>query len=119
MRSWVTSIQSLTPTSVPTADLISSKPSNTRIWLTWLVVGSSEHHGRNAIGNDEFGVRHRHDLGDAGARCDLQQGRLAARKTDHSHLGHDKVDRPGRSQWQVAFGDDLGLALGRMLHGDD
>src|SRR5436190_5083102 len=61
MRSCVTSIQSLTPTSVPTAAFSSSNPLNIRIVLGLVF---SELHFRNLVRNGELGLCHRQDLGD-------------------------------------------------------
>src|SRR6476646_2622766 len=68
IRSCETSIQSLTPISVPTADLISLKSLNIRMPCTW-----SDLHFRDGVGNDEFGFRYRHDLGDTNTRRGFQQ----------------------------------------------
>src|SRR6476646_11294398 len=112
MRSCVTSSQSLTPISVPIADLNSLKSLNIRI-----VSPRSDLHFRNHVGNDELGFRDRHDLGDADTGRGLQQGRLAVGEGDDPNLGHDQVHRPGRGQWQRALGDDLRFALRGVLHG--
>src|SRR5882724_12222493 len=102
MRSWVTSIQSLAPISVPTADLISLKSLNIRMLIT-----CSELHFRDDVGNDEFGVRNRHHFADADARCGFQQGRLAVGEGDDRHVGHDQIHGSRRRQRQGAFGDNL------------
>src|SRR3954466_7746953 len=114
IRSCVTSIQSLTPISVPTADLMSVKSSNTRMAATL-----SELHFRNVVGNEEAGLCHRHNLADADTRRGFKQCGPAAGKADYRHVGHDKVDLPRRGQWQVALLDDLRFSLGRVLHGND
>ena len=44
---------------------------------------------------------------------------LPSGKADHRHVGHDEIDRPRRGQRQGALRDDLGFALGGVLHGDD
>src|SRR5579871_1588199 len=70
MRSWVISNHSLTPTSVPTADLISSNPLNIRISDCSEAV--SDLHLRNVIRNREFGFGHRHHFRNAHARRGFQ-----------------------------------------------
>src|SRR3954451_7494455 len=91
IRSCVTSIQSLAPISVPTADLISLKSPNIRMSITW-----SDDHFRDMVWNDEVGVRHRHDFADRDARRGLKQRRLAAGKADHRHVGDDQAHGPHR-----------------------
>src|SRR4051812_2341718 len=91
IRSCETSIQSLAPISVPTADLISLKSLNIRMFVTW-----SDLHFGHVVGNDELGVRYGHDLGDADIRRGFQQGRLAVGKSDDSHIRHDQAHRPCR-----------------------
>src|ERR1700756_2726272 len=103
MRSWVISIQSLTPISEPAADLISSKPLKIRISASRAL----ELHFRDVVRNDEVGRRQRHHLTDADARGPLKQGRLAVGETDDGHIGHDEVHRPDRCQRQTASRDYL------------
>ena len=55
--------------------------------------------------------------GDAGRG--FEQGRAAARKSDHRQLGDNQIDRAHRGQRQRALLDDLGLALRGVLHGHD
>src|SRR5438309_6260369 len=86
MRSCVTSTQSLTPISVPTADLISLKPLNIRMFVTW-----SDLHFPDGVGNDELCFRDRHDLADADTRCSFQQGRSTLGESDDSHVRHDQI----------------------------
>src|SRR6478752_1655164 len=116
MRSCVTSIQSLTPTSVPTAALSSSNPLSTRMSVDppW-----SELHFRDIVRNRELGFRYGKHLGDFQAGRRFHERGFAAGKGDHGHIRHDEIDRPRRCQGQVALGYDLGLALGGVLHGDD
>src|ERR1700754_4467890 len=95
MRFCVTSIQSLTPASVPTAAFSSSNPLNTRM-ATRLVF--LKLHFRNLVRNGELGLGHCQHLGDGDAGRRLLQRRLAAGKGYHRHIGHDEVDRPRRSQ---------------------
>src|SRR4051812_49519507 len=66
IRCCVTSIQSLAPISVPTADLISVKSLKIRMFL------ASKFHFRDPVGNGEFGFRDRHDLADTDARRGFQ-----------------------------------------------
>src|SRR5216683_5702034 len=68
IRSCETSIQSLAPISVPTADLISLKSLNIRMCVTW-----SDLHFGDGVGNDEIRFRYGHNLGDADARRGFQQ----------------------------------------------
>src|SRR5712671_5027611 len=53
IRSCETSIQSLAPISVPTADLNSLKSLNIRTFVTW-----SDLHFRDYVGDHELGFRH-------------------------------------------------------------
>src|SRR6476620_9899295 len=92
IRSWVISIQSLTPTSVPTAALSSSNPLNIR--MTSIHVRVLEFHFWDLVWNGEIGLGHRQNLGNRHARRRLQQGRLAAGKNDDRKFSHDEVDRP-------------------------
>src|SRR5580692_2766563 len=94
MRSWVTSIQSLTPTSVPTADLISSNPLNTRMYAS--SGSASDLHFRDFVRDSELGRRHRDHLRDADARRGFHQRKLAALKAHHCHVGDDQIDPPRR-----------------------
>src|SRR5439155_9977690 len=114
IRSCEISIQSLTPISEPTADLVSLKSLNIRMFVAW-----SDLHFGDGVGNDEFGFRYGHDLRDADTRCRFQQGRSTLGETDHSHISHDQTHRSCRRQRQRAFGDDLRFSLRSVLHGDD
>src|SRR5437762_10740135 len=91
IRSCETSIQSLAPISVPRADLISLKSLNIRMFVTW-----SDLHFGDGVGNDEFGIRYGHDLGDADTRRGFQQGRSTLGKSDDGHVSHDQTYRPCR-----------------------
>src|SRR3954449_6630578 len=86
MRSCVTSIQSLTPTSVPTAAFSSSNPLNIRMTprLAFLKL-----HFRNLVRNREFGLSHRQHLGDGDAGRRLLQRCSAAGKGDDRHIRDD------------------------------
>src|SRR5579863_8022714 len=94
MRSWVISIQSLVPTSVPTADLISSKPLNTRMYAS--SGSTSDLHFRDFVRDSEFGCRYRDHLCDADARRGFHQRNLTTLKAHHRHVGDDQIDRPSR-----------------------
>ena len=85
MRSCVTSIQSLTPTSVPTAALSRMVSIHVRVL---------EFHLWDLVRNGEIGLSYRQNLGNGHARRGLLQGRLAAGKNDDRKFGHDEVDRP-------------------------
>src|SRR3981081_4308345 len=97
-RSWLTSIQSLTPTSVPTAALISSNPLNIRMvtYSGWLSHRASDFHLRNFVRNGELGFLDSHHLRDAAAGRRLQQRDSASVEADHRHVGHDQIHRPLR-----------------------
>ena len=117
MRSCVTSIQSLTPISVPTAALSSSNPLNIRMASIRVRVQSFISGTLSGTASSASVTARTSATRDAGRR--LQQRRLAAGKGDDRHFGHDEIDRPRRGQRQVALGDDLGFALRGVLHGDD
>src|SRR5260370_42169435 len=72
MRSWVTSIQSLAPISVPTADLIWFKSLNIRMSVT-----CSDLHFRDLVGKEEFGFPDTNHLAYTDARRGLQTGAIA------------------------------------------
>src|SRR4029078_6290204 len=89
IRSCETSIQSLTPISVPTADLISLKSLKIRMMVAW-----SDFHFRDRVGDGELRFCHGHDFGDADTRRRFQQDRLAVGEHDDSHVSHDHAHRP-------------------------
>src|SRR5260221_5418511 len=70
MRSWVTSIHSLAPTSVPIAALNSLKSLKMRIARPRALVGSDFHLG-NVGWDEQVRFRYCHDLGDGDARRGL------------------------------------------------
>src|SRR5260221_5755091 len=121
MRSWVISIHSLAPTSVPAAALISSNPLNIRMvtYSGWLSRRVSDFHFRNLVRNGELGFRDSHHLRDADARRRLQQRDSAGVAADYRHLRHDQIHRPLPWQRQSALLDDLPLALWTLLHSSD
>src|ERR1700751_193601 len=107
MRSCVISIQSLAPTSVPIAALISSKPLNIRMVICSGSRVASDLHFRNLVRYRQLGLRHRKHFRDADAGRGFDQRDLAADKADDRHVGDDKIDWPLRGERQAAFAHDL------------
>src|SRR5271157_2734799 len=94
MRSWLISSQSLTPTSAPTADLISLKSEKPRIPRLRPCLLHSNFHFRNSVRNIEFGLGIGPDVGKAYAGRALQKGCAAIQKADHRQVGNHEIDRP-------------------------
>src|SRR5579883_2002818 len=97
IRSWVISSHSLTPTSVPTADLSSFKSENTRMRRLRLSL-RSELHFWNVVRDIQLGLGVGPDVGNADARRALQKRRTTVCKPDHCKVGNHKIDRPRRGE---------------------
>src|SRR5437762_13155944 len=115
MRSWVTSIHSLAPTSLPTAALNSLKSLKMRMSDPRTGRCGSDLHFRNLGWNEQIRFRHGHYLGHGDARRGLLQCYPSAGKADDRHIGDHQVDRPGRGQRQRAFLDNFRFPFGVVL----
>src|SRR3974377_176414 len=77
--------------------------------------GVPQSHFRNVVRNHELGLGSRHDLGGGSSRTGLEQGCLAAGKTDHRQFGDGESHRTHGSERQRAFFDDLGTTILRVV----
>src|SRR5258707_5885152 len=94
MRSWVISTQSLAPISWPTADLISSNPSNILMPCTSFALQRIlDSHLWNRFQDQKIGLRDSHHLRHADAGRGLQQRHLSAREADDGELSDDEINR--------------------------
>src|ERR1700688_2784353 len=86
MRSWVTSIHSLAPTSVPTAALNSLKSLKMRIAGPRTYFVGSDFHFRNVGWNEQIRLRYRHHLGNGDTRRCLPKRYPSTGKADYRHV---------------------------------
>src|SRR3954451_3433207 len=86
IRSWVISIHSLAPISVPTAALKSLKSLKMRM---------SDFHLGNAGWNEDFRLGRSQHFGDTDAGLGFLQRHPAIGERDNCHVRHNQIDGPG------------------------
>lgn len=78
---------------------------------------ASDLHRRNLLGQHQLRLSRGDHLLNGNPGTGFDERCAATRKADHGHFGNDKID--GARGRQRALVQDLRLALGSMLHGDD
>ena len=76
-------------------------------------------HGLQVLGDSDGGSGGSLHLLDGELGVDLGHDQAVLGDFQHAHLGDDLVDAVGSGQGQAALLEDLGVALGGVLHADD